>query len=111
MLNADAAAIVRPAVSGKNQRKLLAELERLAVQPGCLGIWTEEELRKIGRDLDMGKQSARDAVQHGLRSLGYLVPTIGGIRSSATCQGRKAETGQKGRILPRQMGQKNQKGL
>jgi hypothetical protein len=79
MVEAEATVAVRPAISGKNQKRLLAELERLSGEPGCIGIWTEGELRKIGRDLGMGKQSASDAV-HGLRALGYLVQTVGGCR-------------------------------
>ncbi len=65
--------------SGKNQRQLLAELERLAGQPDEVGIWTEGQLREVGRRLGMGRQSASDAV-HGLRALGYFVATIGGSR-------------------------------
>jgi hypothetical protein len=70
---------IRPMLSGKNQKALLAELERRAAAPDCVGIWTEGELRQIGRNLGMGASSARDAVI-GLRQLGYFTATIGGSR-------------------------------
>lgn len=78
MRSTDATAVSRPMLSGKNQKLLLAELERLIAEPGHIGIWTEGELREVGRGLGMGKQSARDAA-HGLRSLGYLTHSIGGL--------------------------------
>jgi hypothetical protein len=65
--------------SGKNQKTLLHELERLAGQPGEISVWTEGQLREVARKLGMGRQSATDAV-HGLRELRYFVPTIGGSR-------------------------------
>jgi KaiC/GvpD/RAD55 family RecA-like ATPase len=71
--------VVTRAPTGKAQRQLLAELERLAAQPGCLGVWPEEEIRAIGRGLGMHKSTARDA-SHGLRQLGYFIATIGGSR-------------------------------
>lgn len=68
-----APAAARP--SGKQQSRLLAELERLY----SIGqvTWTDAELRKIGRDLGMGKSSARDALV-GLSAAQYLVPSVGG---------------------------------
>jgi hypothetical protein len=69
----------RQPASGKNQKALLAELERRAALPGELAIWTEKALREIARSLGMHKNSARDAVV-GLRQLGYLVATVGGSR-------------------------------
>jgi hypothetical protein len=74
---APAHARARPA--GKGQRALLAELERRAAQPDCIGIWTEGELREIGRHLGQHKSTARDAV-HGLRQLGFLIGSVGGSR-------------------------------
>jgi hypothetical protein len=71
---------VRPQATGKNQKRLLAELERRS-KDGA-GIWTEGELRTIARDtFGMHRNSARDAVL-GLRQLGYLTPTVGGSRLS-----------------------------
>jgi len=70
---------LRNKVTGKSQKALLAELERRTSRPDCIGIWTEVELREIGRNLGMHKSSARDAVI-GLRQLGYLTATVGGSR-------------------------------
>jgi hypothetical protein len=81
---------MRPMLSGKNQKALLAEIERRAAAPDCVGIWTEGELREIGRGLGMGKQSARDAVL-GLRNLGYFTASVGGCRLA-----HLPEQGQKG---------------
>ena len=80
----------RPVVSGKNQKKLLAELERLIGESGRVGIWTEGELREIARGLGIQKQSARDAV-HGLRALGYFVPCVGGSRLAYDPSGQKGQ--------------------
>lgn len=63
-------------VTGKAQRQLLAALERITTGPG---VWTEPELRKIGRDTGLHRNSARDAVL-GLRQLGYLIQTVAGSR-------------------------------
>lgn len=60
--------------TGKNQKQLLAELERRVP-----AIWTERELREIARGLGMHRNSAMAAVL-GLRQLGYLTDTIGGAR-------------------------------
>jgi KaiC/GvpD/RAD55 family RecA-like ATPase len=73
------APIVQRAPSGKAQRQLLAELERLTNLPGNVAIWPEAEIRAIGRGLGMHKGTARDALL-GLRQLGYLVSTVGGSR-------------------------------
>lgn len=72
------AAPVQSRPTGKNQKLLLAELEKRATAAPS-SIWTEKELREVGRQVGMHKNSARDAVL-GLRSLGYLVETIGGSR-------------------------------
>jgi hypothetical protein len=69
----------RPMLTGKNQKALLAELERLAATADCAGVWTEGALREIGRAIGMHKNSARDAVL-GLRTLGYLTSSVGGSR-------------------------------
>jgi hypothetical protein len=60
--------------SGKNQAKLLAELERRDANDVA---WTDNELRTIAREIGMDRQRAREAVI-GLRNLGYLVGTVGG---------------------------------
>lgn len=71
--------VARRAPSGKAQRQLLAELERLAALPGSVGVWPETEIRAIGRTLGMHRNTARDA-SLGLRQLGYFVMTVGGSR-------------------------------
>jgi hypothetical protein len=63
-------------VTGKAQRRLLAALEAITEGPG---VWPEGELRKIGREAGLHRNSARDAVL-GLRQLGYLIQTVGGTR-------------------------------
>jgi hypothetical protein len=63
-------------LTGKAQSKLLAALE--AVQGGPC-VWTEGELREIGRAAGLHRNSARDAVL-GLRQNKYLVQTVGGSR-------------------------------
>lgn len=65
----------RKAPSGKQQAVLLAELEQRYGRGEV--AWTDAELRGIGRDLDMGKSSARAAVL-GLHSAGYLCQSVGG---------------------------------
>ncbi len=72
--------VVKKPPTGKAQRALLAELERL-VDSGVypLGVWTQDALRGICRDLGFHKNSARDAVI-SLADLRFLVPTIGGYR-------------------------------
>jgi hypothetical protein len=62
-----------PALTGKNQRRLLAELERAP------RVWTETDLRSLARTLGMSKSSAFDCVV-GLRQLGYLTACVGGCR-------------------------------
>ena len=83
----DGIVVSRAPASGKNQKALLAELER-RVEGGDLGVWTEPELRQIARDLGQHKNSARDAVL-GLRTLGYLTPTLGGSRLTDPPEGPK----------------------
>lgn len=70
---------VSRSVTGKNQRKLLAELKRRTSVLEEAGVWTEEQLRKIARDLDMKRSSAKTAVK-GLHDLACLVATTGGYR-------------------------------
>lgn len=67
---------VKRAATGKAQRQLLAALESIKTGPQ---VWTETELRQIGRETGLHRNSARDAVI-GLRQLGYLVHTVGGSR-------------------------------
>jgi hypothetical protein len=94
----------RPALTGKNQKSLLAELERLAALPGQVGIWTEGQLREIGRGLGMGKQSARDAVL-SLRTLKYFTETVGGSRlSHFPASGQKGQNGAESQKSARDVG-------
>jgi 5S rRNA maturation endonuclease (ribonuclease M5) len=65
--------------TGRNQKLLLAELERRHETGERL--WTEKDLRSIAKDLGMGKSSAVTTVM-GLRQLGYLTDTVGGARLS-----------------------------
>jgi KaiC/GvpD/RAD55 family RecA-like ATPase len=65
--------------TGKAQAQLLAELERLTGEDTGVPIWTETELRAIGRSIGLHRNTSRDAVL-GLRQLGYLTSTIGGSR-------------------------------
>ena len=67
---------VRRPLTGKAQKKLLAALE--AADQGQT-VWTEAELRKIGRDAGLHKNTARDAVL-GLRQYDYLEMTVCGSR-------------------------------
>lgn len=79
---------------GKQQARLLAELERRAGGSEFM-VWTESELREIARDLDMHKSSARDAVV-GLRALKYLTDTVGGARLTHVVEpGRTGRNGTK----------------
>lgn len=84
----DAVVVRKP--TGKNQKTLLVELERRDATGESL--WTEKDLREIGRAIGMHKNSARDAVL-GLRQLGYLTDTVGGSRlthgTESTKQDRK----------------------
>jgi hypothetical protein len=73
--------------TGKNQKRLLAELEQRAASDQ-VSIWTEGELREIARSIGMHKNSARDAVL-GLRQLGYFVATVGGSRLKDPPEGPK----------------------
>lgn len=67
---------VKRPMTGKAQKTLLAAIEAVKSGPG---VWSETELREIGRAAGLHRNSARDAVL-GLRQLGYLVQTIGGSR-------------------------------
>jgi hypothetical protein len=71
---------MRAPPTGKAQRALLAELERLVntgVEP--LGIWTQEVLREKARVLGFSKSTSRDAVI-GLVNMQFLKPTVGGYK-------------------------------
>jgi hypothetical protein len=61
--------------SGKNQLRLLQELERLAEVKHS--VWTENQLRDIAKALGMARNRAQEALL-GLRTTGYLVATVGG---------------------------------
>lgn len=80
--------------TGKNQRRLLTELERLVAEPGALGIWSIEDLRAIARGLDMNKGNARAAVL-GLQQHRYFTPTVGGTRLTFNPSGMKGQNGVK----------------
>jgi AAA domain len=67
---------VKKPVTGKAQKTLLAAIEAITDGPQ---VWNEEELRKIGRDAGLHRNSARDAVL-GLKQMGYFELTIGGSR-------------------------------
>jgi energy-coupling factor transporter ATP-binding protein EcfA2 len=69
----DAPAPARP--SGRQQAGLLAELERRFARGAV--AWTDHDLRAIGRELNMHKNTARSAVL-GLFAAQYLVPSVGG---------------------------------
>lgn len=60
---------------GKAQQTLLSALE--SQPPGS--VWTETEIRRIGIDAGLKKQSAISA-SLGLRQLGYFELTVGGCR-------------------------------
>lgn len=110
--------IVRPATSvpispkaqGKQQQKLLAELERLQDESDERLHWSIAELRQIGRDLGMRKESARDAVT-GLLHIGLLLPQVGGsyLASYQPEPGRKGRSGANHPESPRaQRGEKGE---
>ena len=61
--------------SGKNQLRLLQELERRAEV--AYSVWSETELRDIAKTLGMARDRAQEALL-GLRTTGYLVATVGG---------------------------------
>jgi hypothetical protein len=65
----------RKAPTGKQQATLLAELERRYI--GGDVAWTDSDLRAIGRELGMHRNSARSAVL-ALHSARYLTPSVGG---------------------------------
>jgi 5S rRNA maturation endonuclease (ribonuclease M5) len=65
--------------TGKNQKNLLAELERRYATGES--VWTEKDLRLIAKALGMGKSSTITTII-GLRQLGFLTDTIGGCRLS-----------------------------
>lgn len=72
----ETASTTKPAVKGKNQKLLLAQIERQPKEPG---VWTEGELREMARAIGMERSRGREAIL-GLRQLGYLVMTVGGSR-------------------------------
>lgn len=68
--------------TGKAQRQLLGELERLITSgEDKLGVWSIQTLREISRGLGAHRNSARDA-SLGLIQMQFLTPTIGGYRLS-----------------------------
>lgn len=66
----------KPKVTGKAQQTLLRALTAITEGPG---VWSETELREIGRKAGLHRNSARDAVL-GLRQLGYFELTVAGSR-------------------------------
>lgn len=75
----DSVVVKRPP-TGKAQRALLAELERLT-ESGVdkLGVWTQDTLREMARGLGFHRNSSRDAVI-GLVEGRFLIPTVGGYK-------------------------------
>lgn len=66
----------KPELRGKRQRQLLDALRARNV-PGK--IWTLAEMRAVGRELGMSKDSARSAVD-ALACSPYMTSTVGGYR-------------------------------
>jgi hypothetical protein len=85
--------------TGKQQIALLAELEERARLPGAVGVWTIEEVRRIGREIGMSKSVARAAVI-GLQTLRYLNPSVGGLKLVTAESGQKGTNGVKSPDLP-----------
>lgn len=67
--------------SGRNQQRLLSELQKQVDQGGSKS-WTEPELRAVARGLGMQKNSAADAVR-GLCKLGHLLEADGFLHLSS----------------------------
>lgn len=80
--------------SGQRQCQLLNALETRAIAGER--VWTDADLRRIGRELGMTKDSARSAAL-GLSSAGYLRASIGGfalvIEGASRDRVEKVETG------------------
>jgi hypothetical protein len=79
MWEASAGAVIasKPALKGAAQKKLLAALQERS--PDGSAIWTLEEIRTIGRTLNLHKSTARDAANF-LSTSGHLGATAGGWR-------------------------------
>lgn len=63
---------------GLQQKQLLRVLRAKQEEAGTPLIWTSEDLRAMGRDAGMHKQTARDAA--AALTAFYLKPTVGGYR-------------------------------
>jgi KaiC/GvpD/RAD55 family RecA-like ATPase len=64
--------------TGKAQRAILTELERIQKGGTVLGCWTIDEVRQIAKDMEIGRTSARDATRSLIES-GFLKQTVGGL--------------------------------
>lgn len=74
----DAPAPPSPTLRGKAQRQLLAALrERTRDVPGQ--IWSLDEMRRVGRELGLHKNSARAAVEV-IAFSPFMTPTVGGYK-------------------------------
>jgi len=72
------APMVRPELRGKAQRQLLTAL-RARSETDAGRIWTLDELRRVGREAGMHKNTARAAVE-ALAMSPFMTPTVGGYR-------------------------------
>jgi AAA domain-containing protein len=64
--------------TGKAQRSILTELEQRQRSGQGVAVWTIDEVRKIAREIEIAKSSARDAIRT-LIETGFLKQTIGGL--------------------------------
>lgn len=87
---------------GKQQAILLKELERRQQASHSALVWTDFGLREIGRELDMHKSTARDAVE-GLLEKQLLCPTTDGFGLTQRRDGRDG-MGRTTPIRPEQLG-------
>lgn len=79
LLHSTETVVIRKKPTGKHQKALLAHLE--SIKDDGPGVWSEGELREIGKEIGMNRFQARDAIL-GLRQLGYFTQTIAGSRLS-----------------------------
>jgi hypothetical protein len=70
------------APQGKAQRTILLALRERQKRADSPLVWTIEELRQLGRECGISRQSVHDAVEKLLMSP-FLTPTVGGSRLSS----------------------------
>ena len=70
------------APQGKAQRTILLALRERQRRADSPLVWTIEELRQLGRECGISRQSVHDAVEKLLMSP-FLTPTVGGSRLSS----------------------------